>query len=115
MVAALKHFSFYLMGCKDITIRTDVRALLYIKSTTTRSQTSFRLSNEISKYDATIIHVPTNAHSVVDTISRTRTEDEQHDTSAEGLTPAEAECILKHIYIENGRKYTKAEAMNLIS
>ena len=106
MVAALKHFSFYLMGCKDITIRTDVRALLYIKSTTTRRQTSFRLSNEISKYDATIIHVPTNAHSVVDTISRTRTEDEQHDTSADGLTPAEAECILKQIYIQHGRKYT---------
>ena len=115
MVGALNHFSYYLRGCKNITIRTDVRGLLYIKATSSKNQTSFRLSSELSKYDPTIIHVPTNAHAIADTISRGRVDKEKMDMEAVGMTPAEADTLMRKIFIEHGRKFTKAEALQLIT
>ena len=116
MVGALNHFSYYLRGSRNITIRTDVRGLLYIKATSTKNQTSFRLSVELSKYDAQLIHVPTNAHSVPDAISRARVDSKTaSDSDSHGMTPAEAETLMKLIYIEHGRRFTKAEALSLIT
>ena len=42
-------------------------------------------------------------------------EDQKLEDSGVGLTPAEAEAILKHVYIEKGRQFTKQEALQLIN
>ena len=116
VVAALEAFSFYLHGVKDFILRTDVRGILYIRFTKMKNQVSYRLASELSRHNPTIIHVPTSAHYVTDSLSR-RTSDADKDgvEAEEGLTPKEAEAILKSIYIQHGRKFTIKEAESIIS
>ena len=114
LVAALKNFSYYLMGCKNIIIRTDVRAILYIRATENRNQTSFRLATELAKYNPTIIHTPSAVNAVQDYLSRAHTDEPRGLDDGTGLSPAEASALIRNLFIEHGRTFTRAEAVSLI-
>jgi len=112
IIAALAHFEYYLRGSNNLTLRTDVLAMSYIKQTVTSSTVSFRLSNEMSKYNFDIVHVPTKLHIIPDTISREVGKEES--TAEKTITPAEAAELMKRIKIREGARFTKHEAINII-
>ena len=116
VIYALESFSYYLNGCRSFTLRTDVRGIIYIRFPQMKNQTSYRLAAELSRHNPTIVHIPTHAHLVTDALSRRSTdEDECQQIPAGGLTPKEAEALLKNLYIGHGRIFTMQEAANLIS
>ena len=116
IVAALEAFSFYLNGVRNFTLRTDVRGIIYIRFTKMKNQVSYRLASELSRHNPTIIHIPTSAHYVTDSLSRRTSDDDKEIVDGEdGLTPKEAESILKSLFIQHGRKFTMKEAGEIIS
>lgn len=115
VVAAFQHFEYYLRGCTNLKLRTDVKALTYVKQTATSNSVAFRLSNEISKYDFTIEHVPTNAHFQADYLSRFRQGLEKEETSPDrGITSGEAVSLLLRTRVEKGAIFTQKQAENLL-
>ena len=113
IVAAINHFQYYLKGAKDLTLRTDVKAFAYIKQTELKNAVSFRLASEISKYDFKIIHVPTHAHLIPDTLSRHNTSEKEEEES-DSISAEEAAILLKRIHVESGKSFTKQEALQLL-
>ena len=111
-MAALQHFAFYLKGARFLTLRTDVLAFLYIKQTVETSMVSFRLSSELSKYDFDIIHVPTRLHFRADYLTRFH---EGERSSPSIISPDEASELIHEIYVKEGARFTKRQALEILS
>ena len=67
---ALQAFDFYVKGALEITLITDVKALLFLRLSSDKNPVAFRLSNTISKYPIKVRHAPSKAHFQTDAISR---------------------------------------------
>ena len=116
IIYAIEAFSYYLNGCSSFTLRTDVRGILYIRFTKMKNQVSYRLASTLARYNPTIIHIPTSAHAISDALSRRTTTDDMVASSPPvGLTPKEAEALLKTIHIQKGKIFTQEEAATIIS
>ena len=115
IIAALRAFEYYLLGANRVTLRTDVRAISFLQITSMRNQTSFRLAQDLARFNLTIIHVPTHAHAVPDYLSRGQTNEAEPADPGLGLSPDEAATLLHNVYIKHGRSFTKQQALNLLN
>ena len=107
---ALQSFSFYIKGALEITLVTDVKALLFLRLSSDKNPVAFRLSNIISKYPIKVRHAPSKAHFQTDAISR----HEEDDTARAPMSVAEALMLVNRIK-KTKDTYTSDEVRQILT
>jgi len=118
LLASLQHFAYYLAGAPEVKVITDVRAILYLRLTSSNNTVAFRLSSEISKYDFQICHANTSLHHKVDSLTRQNAEQDELEDNLDinrTLTADEALALVNRVVYEHGQVFTAEEARRILS
>ena len=94
-------YKYILEGATHITLFTDSRSILYIRSTRNSSYPMIRLALALSTYNITIRHLPSPLNQLPDLITRAELppSKESLNINYSPLTPEQAEKLLQHIII----------------
>jgi len=118
LLYALKAFDFFLRYAKQVVLRVDAKSLTYLRMAKEGSGILLRFSLELSKYEASIEHVPGEKNVVADVLSRQHKDIaalEEAEIERNPLTEKETLAILKRLTIPSGTRFSKEEVQNLLN
>jgi len=114
----LRSMDFYIRYADNLTIYVDCRALLYIRIAREQQDILLRFSIELSKYDATMIHVPGVLNEISDMLSRQHKDiDDIEDILSQRQTISEKDTlkIIDALTIPENFTLTKSQLFNLLT
>jgi hypothetical protein len=118
LIYTLRAMDFYLRFAPKLIIRTDAKALIFLRMAKDASDILLRFSLEISKYEAEIIHVPGSENEVSDYLSRQN----KHIPTIEAdilanrtISVKDTLQIIDALTLPNEFKLTKSQLFNLLT
>ena len=114
----LRSNAYWVEHAKNLTIYTDAKSILFLRLAKESSGILLRFSLELSKYDATIIHVKGVDNQVCDTLSRFHKHADAmailDKSNPPPLTEKETIQILQRLTLPDGLKFTPEEVKALL-